>query len=888
MKKLDCLLAVCCLLALSLTLIPDPAAARNPYRRAFFNVYSSANNTVLDDVPSNAGHCGVCHFDFDGSAQRNPYGLAVEVGINSGQFASTEDVIISLDGLDSDNDGYTNHTEITSLLFTNTPTFPGLKASNYTNTVNVNHADIVNYLTPLGSTDTTPPVVTVLTPNGGENYGPTTTETVTWTATDASGISHVNIYLSDDGGSHFKPIATNLPSSGSFSWFVPNLPGAQNLISVVAYDNAGNDGNDLSDLSFTIDPLTGGIVPTTLRDFEMAGTQPFESGILEDPSVNCVTCHGEYDHVVEPWHTWRGSMMSHAMRDPLFIATMVVAEQQAPGAGDLCLRCHTPGGWQEGRSTDTSGGMVTSKDRQGVQCDYCHRLVDPQYKAGISPPADEPILNALAVVPLAYANGQFVTDPDPVRRGPYADAQASHQFLESPFHRTADLCGTCHDVSNPAFVQGSNPAEYVPQDFDTPHPDGNLRNMFPVERTYSEWSMSEYASTGVYAPLFAGNKPGGIVSTCQDCHMKDVAGAGSSEPGSPTRTDLPLHDLTGGNYFIPDLVQEWFPADGVTAEQLQDGQQRALHMLSLAASMNVATGQAGGQPTISVAVTNETGHKLPSGYPEGRRIWLNVRAYDTYGALVYESGGYDIDTGLLTHDEDLKIYEIKPGISTRLASLLELTAGPSFNFVLNDSVYKDNRIPPRGFTNAAFAAIQSPPVGHAYADGQYSDTTTYTLPAIARDVEVFLYYQTTSKEYVEFLRDQNVTDTTGQDLHDSWVAHGRCAPVAMEFRQILLDVTGAPELPEKVTMLAQNYPNPFNPATTIRYALEQPGRARLTIYDERGRLVRALVDAELPAGPQEIVWNGMDDAGRRVASGVYHYVLKTNGKELRRKMVVVK
>lgn len=148
-------------------------------------------------------------------------------------------------------------------------------------------------------------------------------------------------------------------------------------------------------------------------------------------------------------------MMGNTMRDPLFLATMVIAEQDAPGSGDLCLRCHTPGGWIEGRSTDTSGGMITAKDRHGVQCDYCHRLVDPIYQDGISPLEDLPILAALGAPVLDHGDGKFVLDPDAIMRGPYDDVVAEHPWLASPFHRSAALCGTCHDVSNPVFVAGN-------------------------------------------------------------------------------------------------------------------------------------------------------------------------------------------------------------------------------------------------------------------------------------------------------------------------------------------------------------------------------------------------------------------------------------------------
>ena len=874
-----------------LTAAVSPAEARNPIRRDFFDVYPAAEGTTLDDVPSNPGHCGVCHFDFDGSGPRNPYGLAVEIAISSGEFPNDEAAIFSLHDLDSDNDGFTNGVEITDTVnFSNTPTFPGLKTSNLGQVLNVDITDIQDHLTPSGGTDTTPPTVTVTTPSGGEVYDATSSQTIAWTATDPSGIARVNIFHSDDGGTSFRPVVRNLVGVESYVWFVPNRPGLDNLIRVTAYDGAGNAGDGDSGGAFTIAPLAGGIVATTLRDFDLPGTQPLEAGIFEDSDLACAICHGDYDQAVEPWYNWRGSMMGQAMRDPLFLATMVIAEQDAPASGDLCIRCHTPSGWLEGRSTDTSGGLLIARDRQSIQCDFCHRVVDPIYTPGVSPAADLPILEALDEIPLTHANGQFVTDPDPIRRGPFADAESSHQFLESPVHRESAICGTCHDVSNPVFVAGSQPGEYDVQALDTAHPDADLRNMMPVERTFSEWSVSQYAAEGVYAPEFAGNLPDGIVSTCQDCHMRDVTGQGAHEPGVPVRDNLPLHDLMGGNHFVPDILPDFYP-DEVDPAQLQAARQRALDMLVKAATLTLLQVPGPGVPAIAVSVMNETGHKLPSGYPEGRRMWLNVRGYDAQDGLIYESGAYDPGTGVLTHDDDVKIYQIKPGISHRLAAAVGVPAGPSFHFVLNDTIYLDNRIPPRGFTNAAFTAIQSPPIGYGYADGQYADTTGYHLPPGSVRVEVSLNYQSTSKEYIEFLRDENVTDDLGDQLYASWVNQGRAAPVAMATAALVLDTTvsaPADDSPSRATRLLQNTPNPFNPVTLIRFTLAQTGPVSLRIYDERGRLVRTLIASELPMGDHQISWEGRDVAGRSVASGVYHYVLRTADSDLRGKMTLIR
>jgi hypothetical protein len=91
----------------------------------------------------------------------------------------------------------------------------------------------------------------------------------------------------------------------------------------------------------------------------------------------------------------------------------------------------------------------------------------------------------------------------------------------------------------------------------------------------------------------------------------------------------------------------------------------------------------------------------------------------------------------------------------------------------------DNRIPPRGFTNAKLIEVQSPVVGATYADGQNWDETVYDCPAGTDKVEARLYYQTASKEYIEFLRDENYTNSKGQDMYNLWASHGKSTPELM-------------------------------------------------------------------------------------------------------------
>ncbi len=90
------------------------------------------------------------------------------------------------------------------------------------------------------------------------------------------------------------------------------------------------------------------------------------------------------------------------------------------------------------------------------------------------------------------------------------------------------------------------------------------------------------------------------------------------------------------------------------------------------------------------------------------------------------------------------------------------------------------------------------------------------------------------------------------------------------------------------TCLAGNAPNPFNPRTTLRLELARPGPVELAIFDLRGRLLRHLVDGALPAGYHDVVWQGDDDAGRALSSGVYLARLRADGAVQSRKMLLVR
>jgi hypothetical protein len=610
----------------------------------------------------------------------------------------------------------------------------------------------------------------------------------------------------------------------------------------------------------------------------MPGSQPAPEGSvgLEGPG-RCLNCHGDYNQAVEPGFTWQGSMMAQAARDFLFFACMTTAAQDSqwaigrPNATDICLRCHFPKGWVEGRSEPTNATAMTGADWDGVQCDYCHTSFDPFFEttgsgsregadwlgywdetdasdtpsgpaaadtlgedasqaAGIQLFNGEPFFSGNLPRSPAYienASGQYFLSTGSQKRAPFADAAARHQMLYSRYHKSKYFCATCHDVSNPILANlllGGVGVDETQADFGPGRTlwteDNPAYGYFHVERTFSEFMLSDYGQPGgapgigPFAPgQFETSLPGNHIGRCQDCHMRDVTGSACNKNGVPIRPDdsvehpqsgQPLHDLTGGNAWVSWVLASAVPGSpnydptndallnqgpsvltldldqglGIDPAAMLAGVDRAKQQLELAASIQNLSYNAG-SGDLSFRIQNQTGHRLISGFPEGRRMFVSVRAYSG-GSLIYEVNPYDAAGGTLkglsySYQPDPNGVLPAPaglGIGEAYVDELVYETHPSsdltgedetFHFALATERYKDNRIPPKGYRIAEAAARMSVPRWHGdpapgyftaaeYAGGY--DDVSLTIAAGADTVEVNLYYQTTSREYIEFLRDE--------------------------------------------------------------------------------------------------------------------------------------
>jgi hypothetical protein len=595
----------------------------------------------------------------------------------------------------------------------------------------------------------------------------------------------------------------------------------------------------------------------------MPGTQAIEA-ISLDRSSQCLNCHADYDPAIEPGHNWQGSMMAQAGRDFLFWPAMTVAAQDSiwllgnPNATDLCLRCHFPKGWLNDACDPTNGASLFGEEYDGVQCSFCHSMVDPFFvdtyngeregddwliywdETNLSDTPSQTAANVTLAADSALAStfkyfngdpffgtdnrpasatytesggGQYFIASDGAKRGPFADADANHDTYYSRYHKSANYCATCHDVSNPVLVNlGADPTLPLPSETQSAFSYGH------VERTFSEFRLSAYgqqggaAGIGDFAPdVFDTVAADNAIARCQDCHMPNAPGAASGHNNAFIRpiesvehpnSGQPVHSFAGGNMWVPAVLASIDPDSpnydetnetlltqgynvltmdpdeglGINSAALLDGVDHAQLELTRAATVTVTsyedlTGE------LQFHIQNQTGHKLISGFPEGRRMFVNIRFYNGADTLIGEVNPYDNSVhtlkGLnadysptspaLGDNEfyvDELVYEVHRGSTI-------LGVDETLHSALATHRYKDNRIPPLGFRIDEAAERLAEPVWHGVSAPDYFTTTEYaggydavnlsdlgvTVEGATR-IEVDLYYQTVSREFVEFLRDE--------------------------------------------------------------------------------------------------------------------------------------
>lgn len=328
------------------------------------------------------------------------------------------------------------------------------------------------------------------------------------------------------------------------------------------------------------------------------------------------------------YNEWKDSIMANSWDDPIYRALLAKASEATDGKVDnLCIGCHTPMGLTTGSVSARGNDKVHIA---GIGCDDCHSI---SASTGLG-------------------NGSYVLTPKkfgrPLKFGPRSDASSPyHDTAYSELHTKSEFCSTCHNVTHPF-------------------------NRMPVERTYDEWRDSPYASAGIQ---------------CQDCHMTPEPGV-TKNPGKaaamgPEREHVYSHRFTGANM----TLHKHFGQDEMA--------ERALKLLQSAATIEFLTKpeslKTGTSATISLRVTNVgAGHKLPTGFPEGREAWIDFTVTDSSGKEVYRLGA--IEDG---HTEK-GTHSFKATLGDPEGNVVEFAVWEA------DRVLSDTRILPMGYSDAKY------------------------------------------------------------------------------------------------------------------------------------------------------------------------------------------
>jgi len=471
-------------------------------------------------------------------------------------------------------------------------------------------------------------------------------------------------------------------------------------------------------------------------------------------SGNCSSCHDNLTDTsgddVSIVKDWGASMMSNAAKDPFWKAKVASELERNAHLSDVindkCTQCHAPVAHYEitkvapeGTVTLFGAGGILDSDHEfydgaleGVTCTVCHQITDD---------ANLGTLNGFS--------GNYKINDTKTIYGQYAGVSSNPMFMSSGYTPTfsshisdSAMCATCHDLKTP-FVDAAG-------DLVSTTPDTE----FPEQMPYTEWENSDFED--------AGSNP----QSCQDCHMPQTTSKVANRPaGLSARAGFAKHHLVGANTTMLTLLKNNADELDVNSTNMDSSINRARTMLQSSVSININSASVtNGVLEANISLTNNSGHKTPTGYPS-RRMWLNFKVTDSSNNVVFESGGInangsitgaDNDTNpaifephydLITSEDQVQIYEPVMGNSDN-----QLT----YTLLRGAQYLKDNRLTPQGF-NKLSVPLDVAVFGQAMNDDNFnqgSDTITYRFPVVVSGeltVSVSLNYQTIAYGFLQDL-----------------------------------------------------------------------------------------------------------------------------------------
>jgi hypothetical protein len=488
----------------------------------------------------------------------------------------------------------------------------------------------------------------------------------------------------------------------------------------------------------------------------MAAEQTDDSHFVT--SDHCIACHSNLrtplGDDVSIGFDWRSSMMANSARDPYWHAGVRREVTDHPTAQaaieDKCSTCHMPMARFDAHAAGGEGHVFANLPAadpahklaaDGVSCTVCHQIEARNLGTEESLDGGFEITTDLAETRPIYGPH----DVDPGRQSVMRSA-ASFTPNEGTHIQQSELCATCHTLLTTALDDS-----------------GQQIGELPEQVPYQEWFHSAYRET----------------RSCQSCHMPVVD---SEMPISAimgqSRPHFSRHTFRGGNYFVLGLLNKYRDELGTKAlpQELDAAIAQTKAYLGSQSATVAITGAkfTGARLDVDVAVTSNTGHKLPTAYPS-RRAWLHVTVTDAAGAVLFESGAERANGSIVGNDNDADATRFEPHYDEIRSSdqvqiyesIMVDQRGAVTTGLLRALTYaKDNRLLPRGFDKAT-ADARVAVHGAAAQDANFvggGDTVHYRLdlgrkPAGAVRVAVQLNYQTVGYRWADNLRGYDAPET---------------------------------------------------------------------------------------------------------------------------------
>ena len=474
----------------------------------------------------------------------------------------------------------------------------------------------------------------------------------------------------------------------------------------------------------------------------------------------CGVCHNELidddGKDVSIGTAWETSTMANAARDPYWrakaAATMKNYPHLAHEVNDTCTRCHAPmandASHKDGVEPVLFGddGFLNPANEyfdhamDGVSCSLCHQIQDTGNLGTIASMSGNFTVQQLP--PEEKANRPaYAQYADPV--GAYMTANSDFTPVFGAHMSESSVCGTCHDLKTPTVDQDGVIIPAV------------IEDRFPEQQTFTEWRNSDYRE--------GGSKD----ANCQSCHMPKISSTVTlaSSGTDIRRSGFSEHTFLGANTVMLDMFKNFREELGIEVQGFEQAIERNREFLKTSADLTfTGTRNEGNNIVATLKVENNTGHKLPSGYPS-RRVFVHFVVTDANGSIVFESGKMNADGSIVGADGDESYRKYEPHYNSIVSEdqvlIFESIMGDTRGNVTHSLIeaarhLKDNRLTPVGFDKNIVSSDVAV-TGEALLDNNFNaglDIFEYKVPVSISgtyNISVNLIYQPLAFGHLEYL-----------------------------------------------------------------------------------------------------------------------------------------